>query len=96
MIDDELRIAFTRLRLSSHRLRIETGRWLKPPTARDQRLCECGSVQTELHVIAECPLVHHLRIKYDLSNIDFHKFISDEKSASDLRFIRDVFYYFKD
>ena len=35
------RIAFTRFRLSSHRLRIETGRWSRLP--REQILCDCGA-----------------------------------------------------
>ena len=41
-IPEHLRLSFTRLRLSSHRLRIETGRWARLP--RDQRLCPCGAV----------------------------------------------------
>ena len=40
-IPQHLRIAFTRVRLSSHRLRIETGRWARIP--REHRLCECGT-----------------------------------------------------
>jgi hypothetical protein len=43
-----LRIAFTRLRLSSHNLRIETGRWSR--IERERRLCTCGEIQTEEHV----------------------------------------------
>jgi hypothetical protein len=38
-IPDSLRIAATRLRLSSHRLRIETGRWSRLP--REERVCRC-------------------------------------------------------
>ena len=48
-IPDSLRISFTRLRLSSHRLRIELGRWSNTP--RDARLCNCGSVQDEEHIL---------------------------------------------
>ncbi len=47
-------IATTRLRLSSHRLRIETGRWSRIP--REERLCSCGeNVQTESHVLLQGP-----------------------------------------
>ncbi len=46
------RIAFSRLRLVSHNLRIETGRWARLP--REQRLCQCASVQTEGHIIVDC------------------------------------------
>ena len=49
-----MRISFTRLRLSSHRLRIETGRWVRIP--REQRLCGCGCVQDEAHVIQNSEL----------------------------------------
>ena len=55
------RIAFTRLRLMSHRLRIETGRWTRPKTPIERRLCRCGLIQTEEHALLECPLTDHLR-----------------------------------
>ena len=48
-VPDYLRISFTRFRMSSHMLRVETGRWSRTP--RDQRLCQCGlGVQNEPHV----------------------------------------------
>ena len=57
-IPDYLRITFTRYRISSHRLRIEMGRWSRTPP--DQRVCSCGTgVQNELHIF-QCPLVHDL------------------------------------
>ena len=57
---DYLRITFTRFRLSSHRLRIEVGRWSRTP--RDQRLCFCGTgVQDEFHLF-QCPRVRDLMI----------------------------------
>lgn len=56
------RTLFTRLRLSAHNLRIETGRWSRLP--RENRLCECGSVQTEEHVLILCPLTAQLRQLY--------------------------------
>ena len=43
------RINFTRFRLSSHNLKIETGRWSR--MKREDRLCECGEIQDEMHVI---------------------------------------------
>ena len=53
IVDDDFRIAFTRLRLSFHRLRIETGRWARIP--RDQQSCQCGlAAQTEKHVLTKC------------------------------------------
>ena len=55
-LDDYLRIAFTRFRTSSHRLKVETGRWSRLP--RERRLCKCEmGVQTEEHALVECELV---------------------------------------
>ena len=65
------RISFSKFRLSSHDLLIEKGRWSRSP--RDRRLCSCGSVQTELHVISECPRTESIRLNYnaiDCSNFD--------------------------
>ena len=55
-IPDYKREAFTRLRLMSHSLRIEVGRWSRTP--RDQRVCPCDGthIQTEEHVLLHCPL----------------------------------------
>ena len=53
-VNELQRIKVTRLRLSSHKLAIETGRWSR--ILRDQRLCLCGEIQTEEHVICECRL----------------------------------------
>ena len=58
LVPEYLRIAYTRMRLSSHRLRIETGRWSRLP--RENLLCPCGEIQTEHQVMCECPLVNHL------------------------------------
>jgi len=49
-IPDRDRVYATRLRLSSHKLAIETGRWSRIP--REDRLCPCCVIQTEEHVIA--------------------------------------------
>ena len=56
------RLAATRLRLGSHRLQVETGRWSRIP--RDQRTCSCpeGAVQDEHHVLIDCPLTLPLRL----------------------------------
>ena len=50
----------TRLRLGSHYLRVETGRWSRTPL--ELRTCPCMTdVQTETHVLLNCPLTEHLR-----------------------------------
>ena len=67
-IPDYQRVALTRFRLSSHRLRIETGRWIRVP--RDQRLCMCDlGVQDEYHVIFICPLTLHARHNFGMHTI---------------------------
>ena len=51
-----IRNAITRLRLSSHRYRIETGRWGKNKIPREQRKCIfCNVVESEYHVLVKCP-----------------------------------------
>ncbi len=59
-VNERYRIVTTRLRLGSHRLKIETGRWSRIP--RDMRLCSCDQdVQSEEHVLTQCPLTVHIR-----------------------------------
>ena len=60
-IPDYQRVAFTRLRLMSHNLRIETGRWSRTP--RELRVCACSpsQVQSESHVLISCPLTQIYR-----------------------------------
>ena len=67
-IPDHERIAFTRLRLMSHNLKIETGRWNRTP--REARVCQCNNVdlQTEKHVLIECALTERYRIQYNMLN----------------------------
>jgi hypothetical protein len=57
------RQAFTRLRLSSHRLFVETGRWNNTPL--NDRKCQlCNILEDEYHFIIECKLYQELRKKY--------------------------------
>ena len=70
-IPEYQRVIFTRLRLSAHNLRVETGRWARIP--REERLCSCGTgeVQTEEHVLVHCPLSNQLRSLYPDINFRF-------------------------
>ena len=65
-IEERKRIAFTRLRLSSHRLKVETGRWSR--IERENRLCECGSIQDESHVLFHCRSTDAVREKYSINS----------------------------
>jgi hypothetical protein len=87
LIPERFRIAFTRLRLSSHRLRIETGRWSR--LARDRRLCVCGHVQDEKHVVEQCPLTQQLRVEYGRP-VNFPDFFMYAKNVEDFKYLHDV------
>jgi hypothetical protein len=58
-VPEHYRIAFSRIRLGSHNLMIERGRWSRIP--RQERKCVCGSVQTEEHVLCFCPVADSIR-----------------------------------
>ena len=63
----------TRLRISAHDLRIESGRYCRPPLPTDSRLCmfcESGCVENEEHFIMDCSL-------YEEERNDFIKNISE-------------------
>ncbi len=61
------RVSWTRLQISGHSLAVEEGRWNKP---MEERLCSCGQVQTEKHVIRQCPRTEALRAQYNITTIE--------------------------
>ena len=64
-LDDTKRTTITRWRLSSHRLKIETGRYTRPITERENRLCDvCRVVEDEYHAIYDCSVHRLIRDKY--------------------------------
>ena len=72
IVNELERIEWTRLRLSSHTLAIEVGRWNRRGRGRlpmEERLCVCGQVQTEQHVIEACPRTHPIRTQYNISSM---------------------------
>ena len=94
-MDDFLRIAFTRLRTSSHRLKIETGRWSRVP--REMRVCQCGEgVQTEEHVLVGCNLTKGIRERYGESNVCFKTFMNDKKSKTQLSMLHEILDFLED
>ena len=60
---DKFRKSLCRLRLASHRLEIETGRWTKPiKTPLEDRKCKlCGRLEDEYHFVFECSLYLELK-----------------------------------
>ena len=74
------RSATTKLRISAHKLKIETGRYTVPITPRNQRTCDyCKNilqydiVEDELHAISSCP-------SYIMPCNKFHKSIDESIS----------------
>ena len=62
-----LRHELTKLRVSSHTLRIQTGRYGRHRIERNERLCiycENRQIDDEYHFICECPIFNNLRGMY--------------------------------
>ena len=62
----KFRTAMTKLRVSSHRLEVEIGRWSRPvSTPFDERKCRiCDKLEDEFHFLFECSLYIDLRKQY--------------------------------
>ena len=77
----KLRINLSGLRLSSHRLSIETGRWNQPVSLPiNQRLCTfCNCLEDEFHFVMECTQYSEIRKellpRYYWSRPNMYKFI---------------------
>ena len=66
VINEVHRLCFTQFRISGHSLACETGRWNRRSRGRlllEERLCSCGQIQTEKHVIQHCPMTQGIRDK---------------------------------
>ena len=62
----KFRVALSRLRVSSHRLEVEAGRWARPVRVEfENRKClVCNKLEDEYHFVFECQLYENLRNKY--------------------------------
>jgi hypothetical protein len=68
---------FTKLRTSSHCLHIETGRYSRPTTPAEERLCQIcknGKVEDEEHFLMYCDLYADLRNQLFESLSEFSTF----------------------
>ena len=76
------RIAYSRFRTGSHRLKIETGRWSRQP--REERLCGCllGAVQDEKHFLEACEHLSELRAQHHDIDFDLGTFHENNTAAS--------------
>ena len=63
---ERFRTSLSKLRLSSHRLEVETGRWAKPnKIPYEHRKCKiCDTLEDEFHFVFECALYVEIRQKY--------------------------------
>ena len=78
-LDDTKRKTITRWRLSSHKLRIETGRYSRPFTQREDRKCIlCDVVEDEAHAIYDCRAHRLIRERYQ------HLFDGEQKELHQL------------
>lgn len=85
-INERERLEFTRFRLCSHHLKIETGRWARIEV--ENRLCSCGrGVQDEDHVLFRCSKTEDERRLFNvdgdvqdmsvlMSTMEVHKLVS--------------------
>ena len=65
MLYDYYRVILTRWRLSNHSLAIETGRYTRPYTERQDRVCAmCNSLEDENHAIYLCPRYNDIRLEH--------------------------------
>ena len=66
LLPERLRVPLSKLRLSAHCLRIETGRYGRARIDRNQRLCVlCNSdIEDEYHFVIKCPTYNDIRRKY--------------------------------
>ena len=81
-IPEHQRIGYTQIRLLSHRLKIETGRWSR--IARENRQCQCNqSIQNEQHALFECHLTDHIRVPLNvMNNIAFYDAVKTFPTAT--------------
>ena len=95
-ISDYTRVAFSRLRLMSHSLRIETGRWSRTPP--ELRVCSCDNitVQDETHVLISCPMSVSCRYKYpSLSYESLIALLNDDNIVDLVKYIHEVLQIYK-
>ena len=91
-IPDFCRVSFTRLRLMSHNLKVETDRWSRTPAPLRTCACDNHSIQSESHVLISCPLSDHCRTRYSLLNFgNIHSLMNEETNVGELcKYINDV------
>ena len=66
-IKQNLRVNYTKLRLSSHKFPVERARWRKakiPYAQRTCTLCNSGDIENKYHIVLICENFRDVRLKY--------------------------------
>ena len=84
VLPEHQRIATTRLRLGSHRLKVETGRWARIPPERRTCGCSNGGVQDEEHVVLTCAMTEDLRTRFSIDPSLGVAHVFQQLSAADI------------
>ena len=96
IINEFHRMSFTRFRVSGHSLAVETGRWNRRGRGRlpiEERLCVCGLVQTERHVVETCPLTDDIRRNHNIARLEdlFTDCMSNETTCTVIHEILELY-----
>ena len=91
----DLRYFLLRLRVSSHSLRIQTGRYGNDRLPRNERICvycDLNDIDDELHLLLKCPCLNNLRLtfipRYHCNRISMFKLIELLKSENRNVFVK--------
>lgn len=82
-IKGKAKLLLAQLRIGSHHLRYETGRWQRPKEVWEERTClfyKAGAIETEHHFLIECTSYDDIRAQYEFILKDdnmYHLFDED-------------------
>ena len=96
-IPDYERESFSRLRLMSHNLKIETGRWSCIPPERRVCLCDNIQPQTEAHVLIDCNLTQNIRLRYPILDFTSINSLLNESTHVSLlcKYVHEILNYYQ-
>ena len=87
-LKEHQRIEFTRYRVSSHNLKVETGRWSRVDRGNHVCPCNIGGIQDESHVLFKCELTRSLREKHFIHSDSFDDLFNEKDDET----LCDIFY----
>lgn len=80
-LDKSITKHLTALRISSHTLRIERGRYTRPKTPRPERLClVCNSVEDEVHFLLHCKKATNRKLILNSVDLEINNIQCDEQT----------------